>query len=75
LTVDVDVVVSRLIQRSADQGRTDDTEAVLRRRLEVYFEQTAPLIELYQSRELLSQVDGLGDIASVTAAILLAVNS
>lgn len=75
LTVDVDVVVSRLIQRSADQGRTDDTEAVLRRRLEVYFEQTAPLIELYQSRETLSQVDGLGDIASVTAAILLAVNS
>ncbi len=75
LTVDVDVVVDRLIRRSAEQGRTDDTEDVLRRRLQVYSEQTAPLIELYQSRDLLVQVNGLGDIAAVTAAIVLAVNS
>ena len=74
LTVDVDVVVGRLVKRSADQGRTDDTEDVLRRRLEVYAEQTAPLIEIYQNRELLIQVDGLGDIDAVTAAILLAVS-
>jgi adenylate kinase len=75
LTVDVDAVVARLVRRSAEQGRTDDTEDVLRRRLEVYAEQTAPLIELYQSRNLLVQVDGLGEIEAVTAAILLAVNS
>jgi adenylate kinase len=75
LTVDVDVVVARLVRRSAEQGRTDDTEDVLRRRLEVYAEQTAPLIEVYQSRNLLVQVDGLGEIESVTAAILLAINS
>jgi adenylate kinase len=75
LTVDVEAVVARLVRRSAEQGRTDDTEDVLRRRLEVYAEQTAPLIELYQSRNLLVQVDGLGEIEAVTAAILLAVNS
>jgi adenylate kinase len=75
LTVDVDVVVARLVRRSAEQGRTDDTEDVLRRRLEVYAEQTAPLIEVYQSRNLLVQVDGLGEIEAVTAAILLAINS
>ncbi len=75
LSVDVDVVVARLVRRSAEQGRTDDTEEVLRRRLEVYSEQTAPLIEIYQGRELLAQVDGLGDIAAVTTAILLAVNA
>jgi adenylate kinase len=75
LTVDVDVVVARLVRRSAEQGRTDDTEDVLRRRLEVYSEQTAPLIEVYKSRDLLVQVDGLGEIEAVTAAILLAVNS
>ena len=74
LTVDVDVVVGRLVKRSADQGRSDDTEDVLRRRLEVYAEQTAPLIEVYLDRELLIQVDGLGDIAAVTAAILIAVS-
>lgn len=75
LTVDVDVVVDRLIRRSAEQGRTDDTEDVLRRRLQVYAEQTAPLIEVYQDHGLLSQVNGLGDISAVTAAIVLAVNS
>jgi adenylate kinase len=75
LTVDVDVVVSRLVRRSAEQGRTDDTEDVLRHRLEVYAEQTAPLIEVYQSRNLLAQVDGLGEIEAVTAAILLAINA
>jgi adenylate kinase len=75
LTVDVEAVVARLVRRSAEQGRTDDTEDVLRRRLEVYAEQTAPLIEVYQSRDLLVQVDGLGEIESVTTAILLAINS
>ena len=75
LTVDVDVVVARLVRRSAEQGRTDDTEDVMRRRLEVYSEQTAPLIEVYQDRDLLVQVDGLGEIEAVSAAILLAVNS
>jgi adenylate kinase len=75
LTVDVDVVVARLVRRSAEQGRTDDTEDVLRHRLEVYADQTAPLIEVYQNRNLLSQVDGLGEIEAVTAEILLAVNA
>lgn len=75
LTVDVDAVVARLVLRSAEQGRTDDTEDVLRHRLEVYAEQTAPLIEVYKSRNLLTQVDGLGEIEAVTAAILLAVNA
>jgi adenylate kinase len=75
LTVDVDVVVSRLVKRSAEQGRTDDTEEVLRRRLEVYAEQTVSLVEVYQDRGLLVQVDGLGDIDAVTSAILSTVNA
>ena len=75
LTVDVDVVVARLVKRSAEQGRTDDTEEVLRRRLEVYAEQTVSLVEVYQDRGLLVQVDGLGDIGAVTTAILSTVNS
>ena len=75
LTVDVDVVVARLVKRSAEQGRTDDTDEVLRRRLEVYAEQTVSLVEVYQNRGLLVQVDGLGDIDAVTAAILATVNA
>ena len=66
---------ARLVKRSAEQGRTDDTEEVLRRRLEVYAEQTVSLVEVYQDRGLLVQVDGLGDIDAVTTAILSTVNA
>ncbi len=69
LTVDMEEVVGRLIRRAADQGRSDDTEDVIRRRLEVYTEQTAPLLALYSSRGLLVQVDGLGEIDDVAGRI------
>ena len=74
LTVDMDEVVGRLVKRSAEQGRSDDTEDVIRRRLEVYFEQTAPLIEMYRSQGLLVQVDGLGEITDVTGRIVVALD-
>lgn len=73
LTVDTDVVVGRLVKRAADQGRSDDTEDVTRRRLEVYAEQTAPLIAAYQSRGLVVRVNGMGDIAEVTSRVLAAI--
>jgi adenylate kinase len=72
LTVDVDEVVARLVRRAADQGRSDDTEEVIRRRLEVYFEQTAPLVATYGDRGLLVKVDGLGSIDEVTGRICTA---
>ena len=70
LTVDVDEVVDRLVQRALDQGRADDNEDVIRRRLEVYAEQTAPLTAVYGERGLLVQVDGMGEVADVTARLL-----
>jgi adenylate kinase len=75
LTADTDVVVQRLLGRAIEQGRADDTEVVIRRRLEVYEEQTAPLTALYKSRGLLVQVDGLGSVEEVTARISAALNS
>jgi adenylate kinase len=54
---------------------TANTEEVIRRRLEVYEEQTAPLTALYKSRGLLVQVDGLGSVEDVTARISAALNS
>lgn len=74
LTVDMDEVVGRLVKRAGEQGRSDDTEDVIRRRLEVYFEQTAPLIEMYRSQGLLVQVDGLGEITDVTGRIVVALD-
>lgn len=70
LTVDLDEVVARLVKRAAEQGRSDDTEDVIRRRLEVYFEQTAPLTAMYDAQHLLVRVDGLGDVDEVTARIV-----
>ncbi len=70
ITADTDEVVRRLVLRAAEQGRTDDSEDVIRRRLEVYTEQTAPLAAAYRGRGLLREVDGLGTVASVTSRLL-----
>ena len=75
LTADTDEVVRRLAKRAIDQGRSDDTEDVLRNRLSVYEEQTAPLISVYESRGLLVKVDGLGEISEVTQRITDALDS
>jgi adenylate kinase len=72
LTVDTDEVVERLLKRAQEQGRADDTAEVIRRRLEVYAEQTAPLTAVYAGRNILVRVDGLGEIADVTRRILAA---
>jgi adenylate kinase len=69
LTVDAEEVVSRLLQRAQTDGRADDTEDVIRRRQEVYAEQTEPLIELYRARGILVEVDGMGEVAEVTQRI------
>ncbi len=70
LIADADVVVERLRKRALDQGRSDDDESVVRHRLGVYEEQTAPLIDVYGSRGLVVAIDGLGEIADVTTRIM-----
>jgi adenylate kinase len=70
LTVDTDEVVARLVKRAADQGRSDDTEDVIRRRQEIYTEQTAPLTQVYAQQGLLVQVDGMGEVDEVTGRVL-----
>lgn len=74
ITADIDEVVARLLNRAVEQGRADDTEDVIRRRLEVYAEQTAPLTAVYAERGVLVQVDGLGAIDEVTSRIMSALN-
>jgi adenylate kinase len=69
LTVDAEEIVQRLLQRSEVEGRADDTEDVIRRRQELYSEQTAPLIEVYRDRGLLIEIDGMGEVDQVTTRI------
>ena len=73
LTADTDEVVARLLARAQTEGRSDDSEDVIRHRLDVYEEQTQPLTDIYRSRGLLRQVDGLGDVDEITERILSAI--
>jgi adenylate kinase len=75
LTVDVDEVVRRLHQRAAEEGREDDTPPVIRRRQEVYQQDTAPLVDVYTQRGLLVKVDGMGGVDEVTERIEAALRS
>lgn len=70
LSVDREEVVGRLAKRAAAHQRSDDTEDVIRHRQEVYAQQTAPLIEVYDARSLLVEVDGMGEVEDVASRVL-----
>lgn len=67
---DNDELVERLLGRAAKEGRSDDNEEVIRHRLKVYEEETAPLVAIYTERGLVTQIDGLGEIDEVTSRIM-----
>lgn len=69
LEADTDTVVERLLARGRESGRSDDTAETIRHRQNVYAEQTAPLVEVYESRGILRRVDGMASIEDVTAAL------
>lgn len=69
MVVDVEEIVARLSRRAADEGRSDDSEDVIRRRQKVYAEQTAPLTKIYAEHGLLTRVDGMGSVDEVAARV------
>ncbi len=75
ITVDTEEVVARLVKRATDQGRKDDTAEVIRRRQDVYAEQTAPLTRIYADHGILVQVDGMGTVDEVTDRLLAALEA
>jgi adenylate kinase len=58
-----------LVERLLARGRADDNETVIRHRLQVYREQTAPLIDYYQARGQLHAVPSTGSIETVGRAV------
>lgn len=70
LEVDMDELIARLLGRAQDEGRADDNEDTIRRRLEVYNAETAPLVDHYGDAVL--RVDGVGAIDEVFSRIVLA---
>lgn len=75
IQVDEDEVVERMLKRAQEQHRTDDTEPVMRHRLEVYRQQTEPVATYYVDQDLLEVVDGAGSIDQVTARIFAILDS
>lgn len=69
LEVPDEVIISRLVQRGLQEGRSDDTEETIRRRLDVYQAQTEPLIDFYRCRQKLVSVDGNQPVDEVTAEL------
>ena len=75
LLADTDEVVARLLKRAAIDGRSDDNEETIRVRLQVYTEQTEPLLDVYRSRGLLVEVNGLGEIDEVSERVFAALEA
>ena len=65
MELDDETLVARLLNR----GRTDDTEQVIRHRLQVYRDQTAPLIQYYEDRSILTRIPSQGTVDQVAMAV------
>jgi adenylate kinase len=78
LKVNDAVLISRVEQRIKESGgvaRADDTPETLKNRLEVYYKNTAPLIEYYKGQGKLVSVDGMAPIQDVTKAIATVIDA
>lgn len=73
LQVPTELLVERLAGRASAQGRADDSPEAVRKRQQVYNDQTAPVIEFYRQRGTLSVVDGVGTLDEVFNRILEAI--
>lgn len=73
LTVDNEQIVERLAGRAKAEGRADDAPDSVRKRLQVYDQQTAPVIEFYRQHGQLTVVDGVGSLEAVFNRIVEAI--
>lgn len=65
LVIYLDVLEEEVIKRLMERGRTDDTLELIKRRLELYYEQTQPLLDYYKNQGILKEVHGMGSIKEV----------
>ncbi|SDW77720.1 adenylate kinase [Arthrobacter sp. cf158] len=73
LTASDDELVARMLRRAREQGRSDDNETVIQRRLELYRDETQPVVMAYSQRGILLTVEGSGEREAITAAAIAAV--
>jgi len=75
LDVPRDESISRLSLRAAEQGRTDDTEEIIANRLAIYERETAPILDIYRSRDVVDRIDGVGSLDEITDRIVAALEA
>ena len=75
LDVATELLVERIAGRAQEQGRADDNPESVRQRLQVYNDQTAPVVDFYAGRGTLARVDGVGELDEIEARILAAIKA
>jgi adenylate kinase len=75
LVVPRDESIARISLRAAEQGRSDDTEEVIANRLAIYERETAPILEVYRTRDIVDRIDGVGSLDEITARIIAALEA
>lgn len=74
LRADEQELVGRMLKRAAAEGRADDNPETISHRMEVYRQQTAPLLDYYRFKGILSVIDAMGTPDGVFQRVLAAVN-
>lgn len=75
LDVPRDESISRIARRAAEQGRSDDTEEVIANRLAIYERETAPILGVYEARDIVDRIDGVGTLDEITDRIIAALEA
>ncbi len=73
--IDLDVPLAEVTARMKARGRDDDTDEGIARRLELYEQETRPVLDWFDARNLLVTVDGFADEATVTERLLAAIGN
>ena len=75
LDVPEDELMKRLLLRGQQSGRSDDNEETIKKRLDVYHNQTAPLIDWYEKEGLHHHINGLGELDRISADIFAVIDN
>lgn len=67
--------IARLGLRAAQEGRSDDTDDVIAHRLDIYENETAPILDVYGERSIVDGIDGIGTLDEITDRIFAALEA
>jgi adenylate kinase len=67
--------IARLTLRADEQGRSDDTEEGIAHRLDIYENETAPILAVYGGRGIVDKIDGVGSLDEITERIMAALGA